>query len=115
IRPCERPSAVHSLWHSPASGQSFDQPDGWPLATTVPWGVRTFLPAFTERSPDHSDPDYTTQDGRPGAIVMMYRMRFILRSIRLITLTVSTILVVATIGFWINGQWYWNDFVCDWP
>jgi hypothetical protein len=32
-----------------------ERPDGWPLATTVPCGVRTFLPAFTERSPDHSE------------------------------------------------------------
>ncbi len=54
------------ILHAEAIGGSFsvalsraltppaERPDGWPLATTVPCGVRTFLPAFTERSPDHS-------------------------------------------------------------
>ncbi len=38
--------------------------DGWALPTTVPCGVRTFLPAFAERPPGHSCKDYVTNRGR---------------------------------------------------
>ena len=52
------PSAVCFLWHCPAPARpcvsTQGYADGWLLATTVPCGVRTFLPACAERSPDHS-------------------------------------------------------------
>jgi len=45
---------IFSVALSRAPATPADGLDGWALPTTVPCGVRTFLPAFTERSPCHS-------------------------------------------------------------
>jgi hypothetical protein len=52
--PAGDPRAVYFLWHFPASHLD------WPLASTLPYGARTFLPspipAATGVRPIHSDP-----------------------------------------------------------